>query len=108
MSGYQVEFPDFDPETMPAIPGGFADWSWHNDACPSFGNVALGLQIYIDFADVKMREMPMAGRFAVFTLDAQGCLNSDEAVLVADDWQAIMDWLEEFAAKAKPKPVPRP
>jgi hypothetical protein len=32
---YRQEFPNFDPATMPEIPTGWEDISWHNDACPS-------------------------------------------------------------------------
>lgn len=53
---YQSEFPDFDPATMPAIPAGFEDESWHNDVCPNFHAAAEGLTVWIDYADPALSE----------------------------------------------------
>lgn len=92
---YRTEFPDFAPETMPAIPAGFIDDSWHNDACPSFFHPGLRLRIFIDYAEAAERELE-GPRF---------CLGRDDdpegtiAVLMTDDWSEI----ERFISGAAPE-----
>lgn len=89
MQKFQVEFPDFPAADMPAIPEGFHDSSWHNDACPSIeGN---RLKVFIDYADVAQRELGEdSDRFIVLRLDSEGCLTGDNPLLATDDWQAVL------------------
>lgn len=83
------EFPDYDPATLPAIPAGWVDSSWHNDACPSFsvGNV----QIMIDYETPEVRETPELKRFSAFIMDAEG---------YTEDFARTDDWDELLAAVA--------
>lgn len=84
---YQTEFPDFDPATMPAIPAGFDDVSWHNDACPSFQNEASGLIIFIDYADKSLSELPSVPRFSLSEIDPEE--EGDTGIAASDDWSEI-------------------
>ncbi len=84
---YQKEFPDFDPATMPAIPRGFDDVSWHNDACPSFQNEASGLIIFIDYADKSLSELPSVPRFSLSEIDPEE--EGDTGIAASDDWSEI-------------------
>jgi hypothetical protein len=77
---YLTEFPDF--TDMPAIPAGFEDTSWHNDACPRFENAALGLALWCDYADAADREHADGKRFLLCTVD-------DETLLATDDWNEV-------------------
>jgi hypothetical protein len=80
---FQSEFPDFAPATMPAIPAGWADESWHNDTCPRFltGN---GFTVFVDYADEALREFDGGARFAV--QPEASCEN----LLETDDWDAVL------------------
>lgn len=85
---YRTEFPDYDPATMPTIPEGWADQSWHNDACPSF-NAGNGKVVFIDFADKSLREWE--GDLARFTVHADPQVTDHNEVLYeSDDWSAIL------------------
>ena len=83
------EFPDYDVTTLPVIPEGFVDSSWHNDACPSFtkGN----LQLFVDYADPAMRETEYGGkdspRFVLIQEDA-------EPLVVTDNWSEVLAAIE--------------
>src|SRR6185312_9235327 len=85
----------FDRGTLPAIPAAFADSSWHNDACPSFSNESMGLQIFVDHAAPAKREYPDAPRFSI---------HSEAGVdFSTDDWDAALAFIlgERFAATLK-------
>lgn len=88
---YVTEFPEFDAAYMPAIPEGFVDASWHNDACPFFVNVTTHLGIYVDFYTDDMRAFPGEGRYSVVRLDVDGA--SEEGLLVTDDWNEVLTFL---------------
>lgn len=91
---YQTEFPDFDGATLPEIPAGFEDASWHNNACPSFRNEALSLEIFIDYADPAMREMgPDMVRYSV-QYWPHDTLDAPVDVAHGNDWAAILDAIE--------------
>lgn len=92
---YLTEFPDFDPATMPEIPEGFQDVSWHNDACPSFLNETLGLIIFVDFEDSEKREFRETERF---TLGKWENGNTGNDVCSSDDWGVILAAAESEAA----------
>ena len=84
---YREEFPDFPEADMPAIPAGWEDISWHNDACPSF-DMGEGRVVYVDYADKAQREWPDAPRFVV-TFDP-GDNSSIRTVLETDDWAEVL------------------
>lgn len=90
MYDYRKEFPDFDPATMPEIPAGFEDRSWHNDGCPSFVHEKFGLAISIDFADIDLRESGEDGpRFLMYRVEPDGSWH-DEPFLETSDWEAVV------------------
>lgn len=84
---FTTEFPDFPPEAMPAIPAGWKDQSWHNDACPCF-NTGKGTLVYVDYADAETREFPDCERFTVIA-DPE-VHNHNETLFSSDDWAAIL------------------
>jgi hypothetical protein len=96
MSKYRTEFPDFPADDMPAIPQGFEDSSWHNDSCPNFTSEELGLRIWIDYADPEQREIREGSRFSLEPADN---LDTITEPTCTDDWQAILDALEEERAE---------
>ncbi|KRQ99263.1 hypothetical protein CP49_11745 [Bradyrhizobium valentinum] len=78
---------------MPAmIPADFADTSWHNDACPSFTNEALGLTIWIDYAELAMREHPSGERF---TLEPHDEIEPPAEHVNSDDFGDIIAAIDE-------------
>lgn len=88
---FTTEFPDFAPDSLPALPEGFVDISWHNDACPSFASDTLGLCVFIDFADPAQREFPETPRFTVFDWDAENGYDTKQTVdLNTDNWAEVM------------------
>jgi hypothetical protein len=60
---YRDAFPNYSPAEMPAIPAGFFDTSWHNDACPSFTSDPLGLTLWVDYAEPAARDYPTLPRY---------------------------------------------
>lgn len=95
---YQTEFPDFDPATMPAIPEGFADISWHNDACPAFHHQTVGLVLFVDYADKASREFAESCRFQLCACDADGA--PEETLLESEDWAEVVEALAEVGVMA--------
>lgn len=97
-ASYRTEFPDFDPATMPAIPDGWVDTSWHNEPCPTFAPLGLNergepiLQVMVDYADRDQREFPLTARFSL-------CVWAQEdfhLILETDDWFEIPAAVEEW------------
>jgi hypothetical protein len=88
---YREEFPDFDPATMPSIPAGWTDQSWHNDTCPSF-YTSNGKVVFVDFADVSLREWQDGKRFNV-KVDPE-IADFNEFLLETDDWQEVLKFVE--------------
>lgn len=84
---YETEFPDFDASTMPEIPAGFDDVSWHNDACPSFLNETAGLILFVDYADPAKREFEDTERFSLNVWDVG---NTGTVLVSSDDWQVVL------------------
>jgi hypothetical protein len=76
----KTAFPYFDETTLPAIPTGWRDISWRDDACPSFD--AGSATVYVDHADPRWRRYPESKRFIV-----QG---SGSVLLETDDWAAVI------------------
>jgi hypothetical protein len=93
----QAEFPHYDVGTLPALPTGFVDSSWHNDACPSFTNEERRIQVFVDYADPMERECgPEACRFSLFTLDEHG----DTAYISnTNQWGEMLALIEQHATK---------
>jgi hypothetical protein len=96
---YQVEFPDFDPATLPAIPASFEDVSWHNDSCPSFLNEAAGLIIFVDFADPAAREFEECPRFGLASWDN----GAGDSIVASDDFADILAAVAAHPAADLPK-----
>lgn len=88
---FQTEFPDFDATTLPAIPEGWTDTSWHNDICPSF-NTGKGTYVFVDFADIELREFDGCKRFSVHT-DPE-VTNSNDVLFESDDWADVLKFVD--------------
>jgi hypothetical protein len=86
---FTLEFPDFPEKDMPAIPAGFEDASWHNDACPSFFSPTLQAVLFVDFLDPALREFPETLRFGLYPATAEG-LRLGAEIMESDDWNAIL------------------
>ena len=91
------EFPDFDLSTLPAIPRGFIDQSWHNDTCPSFRNEELKLTLHVDYAKPEDREHAETARFSLVRVDYEHDLtDADRAYLYeGNDWNGVLIALAE-------------
>ncbi|MET4489057.1 hypothetical protein [Bradyrhizobium sp. LA7.1] len=96
---FQTEFPDYPVADMPAMPahGNVVDTSWHNDACPSFASDALGLHIWIDYADKSVREFENGPRFIVVRL-SEG-IKTGHTVIETNDWNEVLAVIEQEKAK---------
>jgi len=88
--GIAEAFPDYPLDSLPAIPAGWLDVSWHNDNCPSY--MVAGLQVFIDYATQEMREHKGEARFLIV------CTDSDATLLASDDWQAVIDFVDDRIA----------
>ena len=81
---FNDQFPTFPLDAFPAIPDGFEDTSWRNDACPCVEG--RGFIVWIDWPDIAERECGGL-RFTVTRL--------------ADEWQAVAfesdDWAPVLA-----------
>lgn len=93
---FLIEFPDYPAAEMPAIPDGWKDISWHNDACPSFD--AYGYHVFVDYADPAKREFPDTMRFVVMDEDEE----SGEQVcrVESDDWAHVVAFITSEARDA--------
>jgi len=91
---YQAEFPDYRPEDMPAIPAGWVDQSWHNDACPFF-LAAPDLGVFVDYADPHTRECDEGHRFMVVRMeDGMHPAEGGELLLATDEWSEVLAFSE--------------
>ncbi len=89
------QFPLYPIDGMPAIPGGFSDASWRQDACPCIASDDAKLIIWIDWPEPEDRMNPDAKRFKV-------CRASDGDLLIdSDDWRQILYWLGHRHVKEK-------
>lgn len=85
------EFPDYDVATLPVIPVGFVDSSWHNDACPSFAKGDL--QLYVDYADPAARECGAdAPRFVLVKGDPSD--GSTKMLAASNEWADMLAAIE--------------
>lgn len=67
-----AEFPAYPANTLPALPAGFEDTSWHNNASPSArrGN----LELFVDWPDAADREWDTGNRFILLRADDPDCV----------------------------------
>lgn len=93
---YREEFPTFDPSTLPDLPKGWTDQSWHNDSCPSF-NAGNGMVVFIDFAQPDDREFPECERFTVHN-DPE-VHDGNDVLLATDDWNAVLHFTADVASE---------
>lgn len=86
---YETAFPDFDDRdhAVAAMALGFDDKSWQNDSCPSF--VCDVFEIYIDYADVSLREFPEANG-PRFTMYCEG-----DPMVETNDWADIVAFVRD-------------
>lgn len=99
MADYRTEFPDFAPETMPALPEGWADTSWHNDQCPYFERQLAPetmLRLFVNYADRELREFPDGERFDAWLSTPQG--NCPENIS-SDDLAKVLTWADDVAKR---------
>lgn len=101
-SGWEVEFPDFEPSDIPAIPQGFEDVSWRNDSCPSFLNEAAGLIIFVEREDAAKREIEETARFNLAVWD-QG---ADAHIAGGEDFEVVLEAIANHPAKDLPAVQP--
>lgn len=87
---YAQEFPDYPAESMPDIPQGFRDSSWHNDSCPSF--TGFGLQVIIDYPNPVQREIQSGKRFMV--LNDPETLDNNDSLFESDDWPETLAFID--------------
>lgn len=92
---FETEFPDYPAGTMPSIPAGFEDISWHNDVCPSFEHKAHGLRLFVDYPDDSMRELPGGERFTLYPINEAG--EQGEVLIETSAWDemnsALLDYI---------------
>lgn len=100
--GWEVEFPDFEPSDIPAIPEGFEDVSWRNDSCPSFMNEAAGLIIFVEREDAAEREIEETARFNLAVWD-QG---ADAHIAGGEDFDVVLEAIANHPAKDLPAVQP--
>jgi hypothetical protein len=92
------EFPQFAGESLPTMPLGFEDSSWHNDTCPSFSRYlgdacgSVFLIIFIEHSDPSQREFPETQRFSLMLMD---CGTGDRVHVVdSNNWDDVLAYLE--------------
>lgn len=93
MKKFQIEFSDFDPATLPAIPTEWTDQSWHNDSCPCF-NTQKGVVVFVDYEDVGLREHDGGERFSVHA-DPE-IHDHNDVLMSSDDWNEVLKFVEAY------------
>jgi len=88
------EFPDMPLDSLPEIPAGWEDMSWHNDVSPSFlvHTRADGayVRVWIDYPDEADRELSTK-RYTASWYDAEGNSLSEWVPFVeTDDWPTLL------------------
>lgn len=100
MANFREEFPSFPADSMPVLPAGWEDTSWHNDACPSFTNKAARVAMFVDYPNIEDRELSEGGRFVVYAVDKDGCALCDCATIYeGDSIEAALDTAQRHAAR---------
>lgn len=108
---WQREFPSYPVETMPPIPAGWSDLSWHNDAMPSF-LITDSLGVWVDYLDPAHSDFPewrKGGEMKRFTLvpmqDGQHIDTIDLPYLESDDWDEVLAMAESLTRPASVPPI---
>jgi|LakMenE01Jun11ns_1017448.scaffolds.fasta_scaffold9235343_2 hypothetical protein len=97
---WKTEFPDFPEADMPALPEGWEDISWRNDACPNFVNYKLGVALFVDFAEPEKREIPEYPRFLAYPVYEDGTPASDQpAIAESEDFDTVMKIISKYGEK---------
>jgi hypothetical protein len=86
---WKEEFPDFPDADMPPLVEGLEDISWHNDVCPSFSSEALGVYLFVDYANAARREFPEGPRFRLSEYVGEGEGPGNE-IVETDDWDEVL------------------
>lgn len=100
----RTAFPDFELDV--ALPDGFEDVSFANDACPSFASSELDVILMIDYADREMREYPETERFSLIETE-NGMYPADKPVVHlvdTDDYQVVLETIAERALARSSSP----
>lgn len=109
MSSWGYEFgPEYDIPADRILATGLEDYSWHNDACPSFirqvgGNEVHDLRLWVEHVDPQQRELgPDCGRYVVnyySDTPVDGVpISEDGSVYEGDDLEeALAKYLEAHA-----------
>jgi hypothetical protein len=97
---YRTEFPDYPEADMPTLPDGFEDDSWHNEACPRFLHVGVGVCVWTDYADPALSEFPEerdGGGMMRFNLQVMDSGDAPDEWLVPDgrDVHGDDSWVAE-------------
>src|SRR5262245_13829768 len=82
-------FTDFPMADYPALPDGFEDASWCNDACPSMFHEARALQIFVDYVDPSLREISDGPRFHVLNSNSRTFCDCSFS---SDSWDEVLAW----------------
>jgi hypothetical protein len=102
---WQREFPDYPADAMPALPEGWTDQSWHNNACPSFLHDASGLSLWVDYPEPGQREHATARRFLLSLCSHRDPVHGwqstgdDTDCFATDDWAALLRSLPHFQSE---------
>ena len=94
---YQTAFPDYDPNTMPAIPETWRDVSWKNDTCPSF-EAPNGLVIWLDYADPAMREFGHLDPIERFSVIRRLVGGEIDELCYSNDWHDVLSYVASYGA----------
>lgn len=90
------EFPDFDVNTLPAIPADWVDVSWHNDTCPSFevaAYAAFNVYVFVDYEDPAKREHDGESRFYIIKVAAN--TGDTETLLETASWADVLGYVAD-------------
>lgn len=105
-SNLAKEFPDFDLFTLPVIPAGWEDISWHNDSCPCLEiskDEETGNRIYlfVDFADPAKREVPESeNRFSLYSEVYEDEECDCTMIIETNDFDAVLKAVKKVMKKA--------
>lgn len=103
------EFPDYDTDIEPVK--GFANTSWHNDACPSL-SINVGeyeARIWLDYASPDLREFrgPDDTQYLLYVMDGDNGSIFDEPhhVIPADAAERMLSVIYKHWCKAQGLPA---
>jgi len=73
------------------IPEGFEDTSYGNDVCPSIEG--FNIKVFIDYADVALREYPEHPRFTFYVMDKYGQAFPFDNYGQSDAWSDVLAYI---------------